>query len=154
MITTRKLYLGTGIAMAMLITSMLVDSFIPVLDLFWLHAFAHPAVGYIGVLILTVFAFDRSEVDGTELLFTLAVITLFTVLLNEGLVSIVGVGSLPIEIAALSALSLYVRAGWPVVIVVGLAGVLDGSFLFSSLLVAIISGYGLATLIGGLEDAS
>lgn len=152
MITTRSLYIGTGVAMLLLMMSMVLDQFIPRVDSFWIDVFAHPVVAYIGVLVLIVFAFDRSEVNGTELLFTLTLITLFTVLMNEGLVSLVGIGSLPIEISALASLSVHVRAGWAVVAIAGIASVLSGATLFSSVLVTVIIGVGLTVLIGGVRD--
>lgn len=152
MMPLRHLYAIVGGAMAALLASMLIDPIVPTFHAFVIRAIADPIVAYLAVVVLVVFVFDGSGRAGTEALFMLALVALFIVLVNEGLIALVGEGALSIEIAALSALSLKIHWGWIAIAVTGIASVMTGALLLSSLLLSIIIGGGIAAILGG-QDA-
>lgn len=148
MIELRHLFAIVGLTMIALISSMVLDQVVPVLDSFWLRAVGSPIVAYLAVVVLVVFVFDTSTRTGTETLFTLALIALFVTVLNEGMIGLVGTGALSIDLASLAALSLKIRWGWIAVVACGIASTLTGALLLSSFILSIVVGGGISALLG------
>ena len=153
MIQTGRLYALTGGVMVALLTSMILDPVIPTSANPWLGALAHPLIPLFGIAISATLIVERSVVDGTYAFFIAALITLFTVLINAALVSMVGTGTIPVALTVLASLSIRVPLAWIIIAVSGIAMVLFGSILVSSLLVSMIIGAGMTLLLERWSDA-
>ncbi len=153
MIPTGRLYAVTGATMVALLVSMVLDAFVPVVAHPWIAALAHPLIATVGIAVCGTLVFERSLRQGSYAFFIAAIITLFTVLLNSALVSMVGTGTIPVALTVLASLSIRIPLAWIVIAISGIALVLTGSILISSLLLSIIIGAGPTLLLERWDDA-
>lgn len=153
MIPIARLYAIIGVTMVALLTSMVLDEVIPTFTSAWLAGLAHPLIATLGIAVCATLIFERSLTQGSYAFFIAAIIALFTVLLNSALVSMVGAGSIPIALSVLASLSIRIPLAWIIIGISGIAMVLAGSILVSSLLVSIIIGAAPTLLIERWNDA-
>lgn len=153
MIPTVKLYAFTGVMMIALLASMVLDALIPVFDNPWLAGLAHPLIATVAVAVCLTLVLERSLSQGSYALFIAAIIALFTSLINAAFVSMVGTGEIPLVLTVLASLSIRMPYAWIVVGASGLAMVLSGGILLSSLFVSVIIGAVPTVLIERWNDA-
>ncbi|MFT4307822.1 MAG: hypothetical protein ACMXYM_00430 [Candidatus Woesearchaeota archaeon] len=153
MIPTAKLYAFTGAMMIALLASMIFDALVPTVTHPWLATLAHPLIATVTVAICLTLVFERSVREGSFAFFIAAVIALFTSLINAAFVSMVGTGEIPLALTVLASLSIRTPYAWIVVAVSGLATVLSGGILLSSLFVSVIIGAVPTVLVERWNDA-
>lgn len=153
MIGISRLYVITGMSMAALLVSMVLDALIPVFSNVWIDAIAHPFVAISGIILVSVLLYEKNATSATYAYFIAAAVTLLTATLNEALISMVETGTIPITLSVLASLSVKNRIGWPILAITSIAAILNASVLASSVLLALIIGGGIALLLERWSDA-